>query len=472
MKNLKSFAEWMSLKKDTTSVAELFHVAYLRGGKDRPLTFVFNGGPGAASAFLHLGALGPKRVGFGKKGEILAPPVKLFQNSESWIEFTDLVFVDPMGTGLSHASEKTEKKEDSKGTSKDPVPLSEEKKTDSEKTKQKEDFYQVNRDLDALCEFIERFLNKHHRWQSPVFIAGESYGGFRVGKLARRLQEKTGIALNGCVLISPALEFGSLNYSPQNTLSWVDVFPSYVASAKHHGLCDFTQEQAEAFATSEFAQFLTEFNRTEDSKTRKLLEKTSKMIGLSKELVFQKRGRVEFECYVKELLKDKGRVVGLYDASLSTMDPFPESLTHVGPDCTLQGIDWVFNSAINAHLRENLGVKSERLYNLLNLEAFQAWKVDEKRHAFDTEYGAVQDLRYSLGLNEHTKYFVCHGLFDLITPYMASKRLLNHVFQATPHVEKRFMFKAYKGGHMFYTWEESRKQFQKDARQFYKNAMV
>jgi len=202
-------ADWVTLNKREKPIARMFHVAYLakgHGSSRRPVTFVFNGGPGAASAYLHMGALGPRRTVFQTDGSLPPPPAKVLPNLESWLRFTDLVFIDPIGTGFSRMIEEEKPKEgDAKGDG-----AQGEKKTD------RTEFFEVTRDLESLGEFIQKFLSKHHRWTSPVFIAGESYGGFRVAKLARMLQEKYGVGLNGVVLISPAIEFDSLIGSDYN----------------------------------------------------------------------------------------------------------------------------------------------------------------------------------------------------------------------------------------------------------------
>ena len=214
-------ADWMTLYQDDIPHAAMFHTAYLRTdigeGAPRPLTFLFNGGPGAASAFLHIGAIGPVRVAFAEGGAAPQPPVVLEDNLESWLAFTDLVFIDPIATGFSRLLSL-------EGAEKDPARCKEETK----------EFWEVQRDLDALSEFIWRFMSKYKRWTSPIFVAGESYGGFRAACLAKHLQSAYGIALNGIYLISPAIELSSLIASDYNVLGFCDVFPSMVATAHHH----------------------------------------------------------------------------------------------------------------------------------------------------------------------------------------------------------------------------------------------
>lgn len=182
-------AQWVVLRKKEKPTAEVFSISYIKDGPDadRPVTFVFNGGPGAASAFLHLGVVGPQRLDLPRDGSLPPMPVRLVHNEESWLAFTDIVFIDPVGTGFSRAIEQ----DDAKG--------------DAKKDEKPNEYFSVRRDLEAMCEFIGRWLSENGRWGSAIFIAGESYGGYRAGRLTRLLQEK-GIGLNGSILISPALE--------------------------------------------------------------------------------------------------------------------------------------------------------------------------------------------------------------------------------------------------------------------------
>jgi hypothetical protein len=202
-------AKWLVLRKKEKPAAEIFSVSYVAGGgdEDRPVTFVFNGGPGASSAFLHMGAVGPQRVDFPADGSLPEMPPRLVQNEASWLAFSDLVFVDPIGTGFSRVIE-DEKPDDAK-----------DKKDDSRDPKE---YFGYKRDLESLCEFMGRWLSDHGRWGSAVFIAGESYGGYRVGRLVRMLQESAGIGLNGAILISPALEIALLSPTDYDVLGWVD----------------------------------------------------------------------------------------------------------------------------------------------------------------------------------------------------------------------------------------------------------
>ena len=194
-------ASWLVLRKKEKPSAEIFSASYVVDGGDqrRPVAFVFNGGPGASSAYLHMGAVGPQRVGFPADGTLPELPPKLVQNESSWLAFADLVFVDPVGTGFSRIIE-PDKKDEKPGKPDGPPNPGDGEKPDPN------EYFGQKRDLESLCEFMARWLSENDRWSSPVFIAGESYGGYRVGRLVRMLQEETGIGLNGAILISPALE--------------------------------------------------------------------------------------------------------------------------------------------------------------------------------------------------------------------------------------------------------------------------
>jgi carboxypeptidase C (cathepsin A) len=216
---------WIVLRKKERPAAEIFSVSYIAHlDRDRPVTFIFNGGPGASSAYLHMGAVGPSRVAFPVDGSLPQMPPRLVPNEESWLAFTDLVFVDPVGTGFSRIVE--DEDEDAKKKEND-----QKKEQDDEAS----EYFGYKRDLESLCEFMSRWLSGNGRWGSPMFIAGESYGGYRVGRLVRMLQETAGIGLNGAVLISPAFEFGPLLPTDYDAVGWIDRLPTMTLAAVFHG---------------------------------------------------------------------------------------------------------------------------------------------------------------------------------------------------------------------------------------------
>lgn len=456
--------DWITLRKNEKPVAEMYFTAYTKTPAEasRPVTFVFNGGPGAASAYLHLGALGPKRVAFQDDGAIPPPPASLADNTETWLEFTDLVFIDPIGTGFSRAID-------------DPKPAEADKaKHDDKSGERAKDFYQVNRDLDSLCEFIRRYLTRAKRWASPVYIAGESYGGYRVGRLARRLQEHGGVGLSGAILISPAMEIGLLNATDYDIHRWVDVFPSMVATAHHHGKSKMAEagtpvekvlKQAEDFATSQLAKFLLLGEAMEAAERQAVMTKIAAYTGLELDFVMRKQGRISELDFARWLFKKDHKFCGMYDGSVTAVDPFPDRDGFVGPDPTLFSIDRVFSGGANHLIREWLGVETPREYTLLSMDVNQAWRFDEKKHAFELMTGATDDLRYGMALNPHMKVFLTHGFYDLVTPYYSANRLLG-LMKLTPEQRAKVTIEHYKGGHMFYTWKTSRMAFRDAIRAF------
>ncbi len=464
---IQTEAGWIRLRKIHTPRAFMFYSAYLETNQSgrRPITFVFNGGPGAASAFLHMGSLGPKRVAFGERGSIPASPAKLVDNHETWLPFTDLVFIDPVGTGFSRAlkAKSDEAAKESPDNNEDENP----------------EYWEVDADLDSLGEFIKRFLSQHHRWTSPVFLAGESYGGFRVAKMARRLQEKHGVGVSGAMLISPAIEFASIFGSDYDLVHWIEVFPSLVASAHTHGLsrkfsADTTVETvlaaAEKFATTKLATCLAQGELGDTDAQAPVYQEIADMLGLPVELIERSAGRIDCATFCRELLRSQQRLLGRYDAAVTAVDPFPDRPGYEGPDPTLLSIDRLFAAAINHHLRRNLQVDTELDYRLLSYEVFEGWQDKTKAGAFRGSTGAMDDLRYGMSLNEHMKVMVTHGRYDLITPYFSSRRLLAAT-KLPESLQQNLSFHHYAGGHMYYSWDESRQAFLHDTKAFYNAAL-
>ena len=451
-------ANWTVLRKQEKPAAEIFSVSYVaeRHG-DRPLTFVFNGGPGASSAFLHMGAAGPVRVAFPPDGTVPRMPPRLVPNEESWLAFTDLVFVDPVGTGFSRVIE-------GEGESKDGQ---EKQKPESGHDGDTKEYFGYKRDLESLCEFMGRWLSGHGRWGSSVFIAGESYGGYRVGRLVRMLQETAGIGLNGAILISPALEFGPLWPTDYDVLGWVDVLPTMAIAAAHHGRSrafaagtapEQIRLEAERFATGDYATLLTRGASMPAVERDRVLATLADFIGLPADLVARAEGRIAIGRFTRELLRDERKVLGLYDATITTTDPFPDRETFAGPDPTLSGISSAYTTAINRQLRSEIGVETDREYLVLSDEVNRLWRNDAPEHFFTPPTGATDDFRYGMSLNPHLKAFITHGRYDLVTPYYASDRLRN-LMRLDPEMASRLTVRHFDGGHMFYSWEDSRREF-------------
>lgn len=457
-------AQWILLRKHDKPTAEMFCTAYTVDAPSRPVTFVFNGGPGASSVYLHMGAMGPKRVDLDPKGLPLPQSPKLAENQESWLAFTDLVFVDPIGTGLSRMIEE-EPPKDPKAPA---APKDDTKKPTSE-------YWRLKRDLESIGEFVRSWLSQHHRWESPIFIAGESYGGYRVGKLAKLLPKDYGVGLAGAIIISPALEFSLLDAGHYNVLPWIDMFPTMAAAAHAHGLArkakedeapmDYAQ-RARDFALKELMPLLTLGDFIPEAQRQRTLHAAADFIGLPRTTMVRKGGRIDFTYFAKNLLRDQGRHLGLYDASVSVQDPFNEDETLDAPDPTLHILERVFASGINTQLRQHIGLETDRDYNLLSMQVNTAWKNDEQQHVLQSQFGAVDDLRYGMSLNDHMGVYITHGYYDLVTPFTSSDRLVA-LMRLTPAQRENLTVKHYPGGHMFYTWQSSRQALTSDIAAFY-----
>ncbi len=466
-------AKWFVIRKKEKPSAEIFSVSYLAEGGDhaRPVAFVFNGGPGASSAFLHMGAVGPLRVDFPADGTLPALPPKLVQNESSWLAFADLVFVDPVGTGFSRIIEPDKQG----GGEKKPEQQGEGEKQDPD------EYFGQNRDLESLCEFMSRWLSENDRWSSPVFIAGESYGGYRVGRLVRMLQEQTGIGLNGAILISPALELTALAPDDYSVTTWVDLLPTMAGGAAFHGRSrafpagtslDEVRAGAEDFASGEYATFLIRGAQLGVSERERTLGRLADFLGLPLDLVVRAEGRVNPFFFARELLRDERRVCGFYDITITGTDPFPDRPEQgATPDPTLSGIGPAYTAAVNQQLRSEIGVQTDREYRLLSLEVNQAWKEDTKRHFFAPPEGATDSFRYGMSLNPHMKAFLTHGRFDMATPYYASDRLRN-LMRLDPDTTGRLTVRHFEGGHMFYAWEDSRHAFTAAIAEFVASALA
>ncbi|HEY3945947.1 MAG TPA: hypothetical protein VGL78_12040 [Solirubrobacteraceae bacterium] len=457
-------ARWIVLRKKEKPAAEIFSVSYIAHREDdRPVTFVFNGGPGASSAYLHMGAVGPLRVAFPADGTLPRTPSRLVPNEESWLAFTDLVFVDPVGTGFSRIVEDYKDGEEKK------------KQRDGEERKKRQngeegdagEYFGYKRDLESLCEFMGRWLSGQGRWGSAVFIAGESYGGYRVGRLVRMLQEASGIGLSGVVLISPALEFGPLSPTDYDVVGWVDRLPTMALAAAHHGRSrafaddtppDDVRLEAERFATGDYAALLTRGASMPAGERDRILGRLADLIGLPLETVARAEGRITIGVFTRELLRDERKVLGWYDTTITTTDPFPDRESFAGPDPTLAGINPAYTTAINRQLRSEIGVETDREYTVLSYEVLEMWRNDAPEDFFAPPVGATDDFRYGMSLNPHMKAFVTHGRYDLVTPYYGSERLRN-LMRLDSETASRLTVRHFDGGHMFYAWEDSRRQF-------------
>ena len=456
--NYKVQCDWVVLQKDEKPFAEMFYTHYSCGEQDskRPITFAFNGGPGAASLYLHLGAMGPERVNLDLQGYPNNPPHRLVTNEETWLQFTDLVFIDPIGTGFSRTIQKGDEKKDKEN---------------------KKEYWGITRDLQSICEFIKKILSKNKKWDSPVFIAGESYGGYRIGKLAKMLQNDYGVGLSGSIIISPALDLSILDFSYYNVIPWVDLFPTMAAIAAFHGKAEAFDESKETlysfrkrageFAIKTLSTVILGDELVDADFREAVYKQISSFIGIPVDVVQNKHGKIDFEYYSKNLLKDEKRLIGLYDGSLTIDDVFSETDELYDPiPSTIH--DPVFGTGINYLLFQDYGLETERNYNTLSFEANQSWKMDVVEHPLHMTVEAVNDLRFGMGIGSSMGVYLTHGIFDQITPSFSAERFAA-LMKLTDKQKEKLTIRHFLGGHMFYTWEESRVEFFRDMQKFYKD---
>ncbi len=419
------------------TAAKIFYVSYTRNEaeKNRPITFVFNGGPGAASAFLHLAAMGPRVINFDERGAAPEMPVRLADNPDSWLEFTDLVFVDPVSTGFSRATKEGD---------------------DAERA-----FFGVEKDADAMADFTRLYLSRANRGLSPVFLAGESYGGFRAVLLARRLLS-AGVQVKGAMLISPALEFALIRGDEYTLLPLALALPSIAASnlELRDGIAGSLDSlgEVESFARTGYLLHLAAGVRTDDS-TVELLERYT---GLERDTLARNHGRVSASLFLREHRRRKDQSLSRYDGSVSAALPRPSRNDHFDP--VLDRAVTVLAPAMAHYVSDELGFRTDLEYKLLNRDVSGKWDygTTPSRQGFADALGELQQARtHSPGL----RVFIAHGYTDLVTPYGVSQFLID---QLRPiEGAEPITLKVYRGGHMMYMRAPSRHQLYEDARQIY-----
>ena len=419
--------------------ASIFYTAYvLKGGKavNRPVTFVFNGGPGAASAFLNLGVVGPKRLDFGPDGRDGARAL-LVDNPDSWIEFTDLVLIDPIGTGWSRAAKPDETAH----------------------------FWNVRADAQSLAKVIALYLAHNGRTASPIYLMGESYGGFRAAKLARTLQEEQGLFASGIVMISPLLEGAFLFGGDRFALGAALQLPSLAAAEleRRHAFTPEALAGAEHFAMSEYLTTLAG-PPPQGEQAKAFYGRIAAMTGLPVDVVTNARGFIR-SSYIKHAAASEHDVVSSYDASFAAPDPFPDSEARSHPDPILDGFVRAYGSAFVGYARDELGFKTDITYTLLAQEASHRWDWMSDGGVWNLP-SASPDLRELLALTPSFRTLIAHGYSDLVIPYASDRYVIDHL--PTIGAADRVVLKLYKGGHMFYLDGQSRTAFTQDARTFYR----
>jgi carboxypeptidase C (cathepsin A) len=417
--------------------AAIFYTAYVAKSDNaapRPLTFVFNGGPGAASAFLHLGLVGPRLAEFGMGGRDGAN-VHLIDNPNTWLAFTDLVLVDPIGTGWSRAA-----------------------KPDGGNA-----FWSVRSDADSMAKVVALYVAKNNRLTSPKFLLGESYGGFRAAKVARALQDEQGIAVSGILMLSPFLE-GAFQFGGDRFALGAALQLPSLAAAELERKGAFSLDalaQAEHFALTDYLSALAGPPLQGDA-AKAFYARVAQMTGLPVDVVTRSRGFIH-DSYVKNLYASEQKVASHYDATFASDDPYPESPVGRGPDPILDGMVRSYGSAFVAYARDELNYKTDMTYNLLASEIVGQW--DWQQGHGHGQPSVADDLRALLALTPSFHLMIAHGYSDMVTPFAVTRYVLDHLPPAES--EERTHLKLYRGGHMFYLDPDSRKAFTADARTMY-----
>ena len=422
--------------------AAIFTTSYFLAdatAKERPVCFVFNGGPGSASIWLHLGALGPKRVAIRDDGTMPAPPYVVTDNPESWFEHFDLVFIDPPHTGYSiTASDEARKK-----------------------------MLGVDGDVDALAECIRTWLGRHRRWGSPIYLAGESYGTTRGAALADRLQTM-GVALSGLILVSCAMDLQSVVFAPRNDLPYALFVPVFACVAQYHGKLDgplgespaAARAAAESFVSEDYLAALHAGARLDKSTRRRVVNRLAELTGLAPTLVDEKNLRISDHTFFFELLRDRGQIVGRLEARVT--GPMAASRTREWEfDPGIEAIAAPYTMAAHAYMSEVLGVDTQARYEVLSMEAHKQWnwnRGEEKGNAFTCTSG---DLSRALRRNPHLRVLVASGYYDLGTPYSATDWSLAQL-DVPADVLTRVEHHYYGAGHMMYTREADMQKLKRD----------
>ncbi len=416
--------------------AAIYYTSYVAstGDSHRPVTFAFNGGPGAASAYLNLGLVGPRIAELaGSNGA----PAQLKDNPFTWLAFTDLVMIDPIGAGWSRPA-----------------------KPDGGKS-----FYGVNGDAQALAKAIALYTARNGRGSSPKYILGESYGGFRAAKVSQALQREQGIPVSGIVMLSPLIEGGLTFGSSRFALGAALQLPS-LAAAELERKGAFSREalaEAEGFALGEYLSTLAG-PRPKGEAAQRFYARVAQITGLPEETVARSRGFIR-DAYVKHLRSAEGKIVSRYDATFAVPDPYPEQETARGPDPLLDGLTRAYGSLYANYARDELGFKTEMTYILLASDVAGKW--DWGEGSGRAAASISDDLRELLALNPSFRLLISHGYSDMVTPYAASRYVIDHL----PPIEDatRVRLTLYRGGHMFYLDPKSREAFTADGKAFYQS---
>lgn len=421
---------------DGKPTATFFTLSYTKAGvarpEERPVTFVFNGGPGSSSIWLHFGLVGPRLVDLpSDASDPGAPPYRLRDNPWTILRATDLVFVDPVGTGFSKALGEKENK----------------------------DFWGFDEDASSVAEFIRSYITTHDRWNSPKYVLGESYGGIRSALLVSRLQDGLNIRLNGVMLVSPALNMGTLPFfGAGNDLPFATHLPALAASAYFHAKLpgDWPNREAllsevEAFAGSEYLAALFAGDALSPEKREQVAERLHRYTGLSKQYILRSNLRINVERFQKELLREEGKVVAIHDGRY-TQDELDDAAASPTGDPFSAKTSPVYVATFQSYLRNDLDVGLEQRFIPLSYEANDNWKRPAGgSHAFSGFVDVTGHLAQGTKDNEALRVFSAGGYHDLTTSYFATEYMLRH----SGIDPARITIKNYEGGHMMYLYRPS-----------------
>jgi carboxypeptidase C (cathepsin A) len=414
------------LKKDGTTSASVFYVAYTRQGQTnksaRPITFCFNGGPGSASVWLHLGALGPRRVKMNEDGTLPPPPFGLVDNEYSILDKSDLVFIDPVATGFSRAA----------------------------KDEKADEFFGDAEDLDSVGEFIRLWTTRHERWLSPKYLCGESYGVFRAAGLADHLSSRYGMYLNGMILVSGVLDFATIWDNPGNDVPYPLYLPAYTAAAQFHKKLpddlqnDLTKALAESreFAKGEYAAALQKGDSLSADEHKKIAAELARLTGLKPQVIEDNHLRIDEGVFRKQLLHDEGLILGAYDARITGRDddaasPYPDF------DPSDAAVLGPFSAAMNSYVRGELKFEDDLPYELI--ASVQPWNYGVR----NSYASSGEKLASTMNQNPYMKILVLGGRCDLVCPIDTVHYALDHM-QLDANYRTNITYAEYDAGHMMY----------------------
>ncbi len=433
--------------------ADVFFVAYTLltdgGGPDtgRPITFVFNGGPGAAAIWLHLGAVGPKVLELTADGDVPPPPHRLRPNPGSWLTATDLVLIDPVGTGFSRPAKGVDASQ----------------------------FYSVDGDIRAVGEFIRLYLTRYGRWSSPKFLAGESYGTTRAAGLSEHLLDEQGVALNGVMLVSTVLDFATIRLDENRPLPYALYVPTYVAAAHRHGRLPEAMQsrpleevlaEAEAWSVREYLPTLVLDDAAPGDARRATIERLAAYTGLPTSLIDRADLRVAPSLFQKELLAETGRIIGRFDSRLTgaATDPLRPYPTY---DPSLSRYLPAYTAAFNAYVRDELGYETDLKYEVLTARV-HPWDFGNAPGA-----GGFLDvssrLRGAMVKQPAMRVFIASGRYDLATPYRATQYTIDNL-DLPAELRGHLSHVVYDAGHMMYHEPESLRRLHADIAAFIADA--